>query len=395
MEGRIIMEFSYTEEQAMVRDLAAKIAGDFGDEYWQKIDEEHCHPEEFCDALVAQGILSMALPEEYGGGGTGLLDLSIAAEALAEHGVGQGAVGVLVGGPVFGGYLISGHGTKEQKEKYLPGIAKGEMWAGAYTEPDSGSNVTGITTRAELKGDHYVVTGQKMFISHMDAAKYIAIYARTSPLDPKHKTRGLSMLVGELPDPHIEYRPFKKLGARFVNTSAVFIDGMKIPRENIVGEEGNVLKAMFDVLNPERIVVAASCIGTGLLAIRKAVEFANERVIWGKQPISSYQGLQFPLAEAKVLLEAARLKVYEAAWLFDQGSPKCGMATTMAKFAASHASLYAADRAIQTLGGSGYMCEYGVERLWRDLRLNAIAPVTNEMALNTIAQYDLGMPRSF
>jgi acyl-CoA dehydrogenase len=389
------MEFGYTEEQKMMRELAAKIASDFSDEYWQEIDEEHRHPQELCDKLVAQGILGMAIPDEYGGGGTGLLDLAIASEALAEAGVGMGAIGLLVGGPVFGGCLISRHGTEEQKEKYLPGLVNGDIWAGAFTEPDAGSNVTNITTRAKLKGDHYVVTGQKMYISHMESAKHIAIYARTSPLDPAHKTRGLSILVGDLPDPHIEARPFKKLGARFVDTCAVFIDGMEIPKENIVGQEGGVLRAMFDVLNPERIIVAASAVGTGLLAIRKAVAFANERVIWGDRPISSYQGLQFPLAEAKALLEAARLKVYEAAWLYDRGSPRCAMATTIAKYTASHGSIFAADRAIQTMGGGGYMCEYGVERLWRDLRLNAIAPVTNEMALNTIAQYDLGMPRSY
>lgn len=389
------MEFGYTEEQKMMRDLAAKIAQDFRDEYWQQIDEEHRHPEELCDALVAQGILGMAIPEQYGGGGAGLLDLAIASEALAKHGVGMGGIGLLVGGPVFGGYLISRHGNREQKEKYLPGLVNGDMWAGAFTEPDAGSNVTNISTRAKLEGDHYVVTGQKMYISHMEGAKHIAIYARTSPLDPAHKTQGLSILVGDLPDPHVEARTFKKLGARFVDTCAVFIDGMIIPRENIVGDEGGVLKAMFDVLNPERIIVAASAVGTGLLAIRKAVAFANERVVWGERPISSYQGLQFPLAEAKVMLEAARLKVYEAAWLYDQQSPKCAMATTIAKYAASHGSIFAADRAIQTMGGAGYMCEYGVERLWRDLRLNAIAPVTNEMALNTIAQYDLGMPRSY
>lgn len=389
------MEFSYTDEQRMFRELAAKIAGDFGEEYWQRIDEEHCHPNEFIDALVAQGIVGMTIPEQYGGGGTGLLDLAIAAEALAKNGTGMGAAGILVGGPCFGGYLISRHGTEEQKEKYLPGLIKGDVWAGAFTEPDAGSNVTNIKTRAELKGDHYVVSGQKMFISHMDEAKYIALYVRTSPLDPAHKTRGLSILVGDLPDPHVEASPFKKLGSRFVNTYAVFIDGMEIPKENIIGEEGGVLKAMFDVLNPERIVVAALAVGTGLLAIRKAVEFANERKIWGDRPVSSYQGLQFPLAEAKVHLETAKLKVFEAAWLYDQGSPKCAMATTIGKYAASHASIFAADRAIQTMGGSGYMCEYGVERLWRDLRLNAIAPVTNEMALNTISQYALGMPRSY
>ena len=185
------MEFSYTEEQKMLRDLTAKIGNDFDDEYWQAVDEEHRHPQELCDTLVAQGILGMAIPEEYGGGGTGLLDLAIATESLAKNGVGMGAIGILVGGPVFGGYLIARHGSKEQKEKYLPGLVNGDMWAGAWTEPDAGSNVTNIKTRAELKGDHYVVTGQKMFISHMDGAKYIATLRTHLPFRPGSQDTGI------------------------------------------------------------------------------------------------------------------------------------------------------------------------------------------------------------
>ena len=173
------MEFTYTKEQEMLRKLAAEIAGDFNEEYWQKIDQEDRFPQEFWDTLAAQGILSMTMPEEYGGGGSGLLDLAIVSEALGEYGAGAGGGGLFIQGPIFGGCLISRNGTKEQKDKYFPGLVKGDVWAGAFTEPDAGSNVTNITTRAELKGDHYVVTGQKMYISNIKPAKHIAIFCRT------------------------------------------------------------------------------------------------------------------------------------------------------------------------------------------------------------------------
>ncbi len=390
------MDFGYTEEQEMLRDLCAKIAGEFNDDYWQKIDDENRFPQEFWDSLAENGILSATIPEEYGGGGTGLMELAIASEALGEFGAGNGAGGLIVNGPVFGGCLIARNGTKEQKEKYLPGLVNGDVWAGAFTEPNAGSNVSEITTRAELKGDKYIINGQKMFISNMKTAKHIAIFARTSKLNPKNKMEGTSILVGDLPDPHVEYSPFKKLGSHWMDTNAVFLDGMEIPQDNIIGEPGKIFKAMFeDVLNPERIIIAASCIGVGLNCIKKAVAFANERVIWGDKPISAYQGLQFPLAEAKIMLETARLKTYEAAWLYDKGSPKCGMASSIAKCAASNAAIYATEHAMQALGGSGYMCEYNIERHFRDVRLSRLAPVTHEMALNFIAQFDLGMPRSY
>lgn len=390
------MEFTYSKEQQMLRELGAKIAGEFNESYWDKVEEENRFPQEFWNSLAENGILGATIPEEYGGGGTGLLDLTIVSEALGEFGAGTGAGGLIVNGPIFGGCLIARNGTKEQKERFLPGLVKGDVWAGAFTEPNAGSNVTNITTSAELQGDHYVVNGQKMFISNMKTASHMAIYARTSNPDADQRTGGFSILVGALPDSHVEYRPFKKLGSHWMDTNAVFIDGMEIPKENIIGEPGKIFKAMFeDVLNPERIIVAASCVGSGLYVIRKAVEFANERRIWGDKPISSYQGLQFPLAQAKIQLETARLKTYEAAWLYDQRSKKCGMSSAIAKYAASHAANFAADRAVQTMGGSGYMCEGGVERQWRDLRLSALAPVSDEMSLNFIAQFDLGMPRSY
>ena len=181
------MDFSYTEEQEMLRDLCAKIATEFGDEYWQKIDDENRFPNEFWDSLAENGILSATIPEEYGGGGTGLMELAIASEALGEFGAGNGAGGLIVNGPVFGGCLIARNGTKEQKEKYLPGLVNGDVWAGAFTEPNAGSNVSEITTRAELKDGKYVINGQKMFISNMKTAKHMAIFARTTKLDPKNK----------------------------------------------------------------------------------------------------------------------------------------------------------------------------------------------------------------
>ena len=289
--------------------------------------------------------------------------------------------------------LIMGAGTPEQKQKYLPAIAKGQVWAGAFTEPDSGSNITNIRTEASDEGDHYAVKGQKVFISNIANAEHIAIMCRTSPYDPDHRTAGVSLMVGDLPNEKLEARPFKKMGSHFMDTNAVFFDGMKVPKENLIGEEGKGFRALYGVLNPERLAIAAGSVGTGNFLVHKAVQYAMDRSVWGA-PLATHQGLQFPLAEARIQLETARLKVLEGAWLYDQGR-ECGVQATMAKYAAAHASLYAADRAIQTLGGAGYISESGVERHWRNLRLNRIAPVTDEMTLNYIAQHDLGMPRSY
>jgi acyl-CoA dehydrogenase len=389
------MEFSLTEEQQDFRKAAQGIAERFDESYWQEIDGGERFPREFWDVLAEKGVLGMAVPEAYGGLGRSWLDHIIVAEALAEFGAGMDGAGILINGPVFGASLITRHGSEEQKKKYLPGLVKGAVWAGAFTEADSGSNVSAIRTRAELDGDHYVVDGQKMFISQVPAAKHMVILARTERLEESKKTEGVSLLTTDLPDPAVTFQPMKKMGCHFMATGSVYIEGLRVPCENVVGPADKAWAALFDVLNPERFLLAAVAVGTGMLALRKAAEYASQRTVWGKQPIGAYQGVQFPLAEAAVHLAAARLTVYQAAWLYDQHSRECGLVSAQAKYAAAHASLEAADSAIQVLGGSGYMAETGLERHWRNLRVNRIAPVSDEMTLAYLAQNMLGLPRSY
>ena len=382
----------------MLRDLAASVSRQFDESYWQAVDEQYRFPREFWETLAKHGLLGVAIPEDYGGAGRGLLDLVVVAEALAENGAGMDGGGLFVSGPVFGGCLLVRHGSEEQKRRYLPGIAQGELWAGAFTEPDAGSNVSAIATTAVLRGGRYVIKGRKVYISQMANAQHIVILARTSPLNLKQRTQGLTLFIADLPDTRVVAKPFKKMGCRFMDTNAVFIDDLEVSEENVVGkvdEAWGPLGPLFDVLNSERIILAAVAVGTGMLTLRKAVEYAKERKVWGDRPIGAYQGIQFPLAEAYMQLAAARLKVYYAAWLYDRRSPECGVASAIAKYVAAHAALQAADRAIQTLGGAGYISESGVERHWRNLRLNRIAPVTDEMTLNFVAQHALQLPRSY
>lgn len=387
------MDFSFDEDQIALAELARGLGGRMKDDYWQDIDEKSKFPIEFWNLLASHDLLGITVPEQYGGSGRGLLDISIAIEALAEGGSGMEGGGLFVGGPVFGGSLIIKHGTEKQKETYLPGLVSGDLWAGAFTEQDAGSNITMIRTQATLRGDSYFVNGQKMFISYMAHAKHLLIMARTQPYDAAHRTRGISLLLGDLPSPGAEAHPFKKMGYHCMDTNAVFFTDYEIPAENIVGKEGDAWSPLYDVLNPERIVLAAAAVGTGNLAIRRAVEYSSSREVWGR-PIGAHQALQFPLAKARTELAAARLQVFEAAWRYDQGLD-CGIQASMAKYSATHAALNAADAAIQTFGGAGYITESGIERHWRNLRLHRIAPVTDEMTLNYIGQQDLKMPRAY
>lgn len=387
------MDFDYDEDQVALRELALDVAGRVDDTYWQDVDEHHRFPREFWESLVKSELLGVSVPEAYGGSGKGLLDMAIAVEAVAEGGAGMEGGSLFVSGPVFGGCLVSRHGSPEQRQAYLPGLATGDLWAGAFTEPDSGSNITTIRTNATLSGDVYRINGQKMYISQMANANRIVVMARTSPYDAAHRTRGISLLLGDLPSPSVEAKPFRKLGNSFMDSNAVFFSDYQVPADNIIGSEGGAWKALYDVLNPERIILAAAAVGTGTLALKRAIAYAMEREVWG-QPIAAHQGLQFPLAEGRVNLAAARLQVYEAAWLYDR-ERDCGVPAAMAKYAAAHASLAVADAAIQTLGGAGYISESGVERHWRNLRLNRLSPVSDEMTLNYLAQHDLGMPRSY
>ncbi|MHB1834078.1 MAG: acyl-CoA dehydrogenase family protein, partial [Solirubrobacteraceae bacterium] len=250
-----------------------------------------------------------------------------------------------------------------------------------------------IRTNATKKDGRYVINGQKVYISQVHNSQRIVVMARTSPYDERHRTRGISLLLGDLPDDAVRAAPFKKLGNHFMDTNRVYFNDYEVPEENVVGPEGNAWGPLYDVLNPERIVLAAAAIGTGNLCIRKAVEYANERSPWG-QPIGAYQALQHPLARARIHLESAKLKVYHAATLYDQRRD-CGIAAAMAKYAAAHAALDAADWALQVYGGAGYVVDSGIERHWRNLRLYRMSPVSDEMTLNYVAQHDLGLPRSY
>lgn len=387
------MNFDLDDDQRDFREFGREFAQRTEDSYWQQVDHEHRFPREFWDGLTTAEMLGIALPEEYGGAGKGLLELAIVVDAISEGGAGMEGGSLFIAGPVFGGCLLTRHGTERQKQTYLPGLVKGNMCAGAFTEPDAGSNITAIRTKASAKADSYLVNGQKVFISLVRESQQIVVMCRTQPYDSAHRTRGISLLLGDLPSDCVQMDSFEKLGNHFMDTSVVYFNDYEVPTDNVVGKEGDAWGPLYDVLNPERIILAAAAIGTGDLCIRRAVEYAKERGPWGK-PIGSYQALQHPLARARIHLESARLKTYHAAWLYDQGRD-VGIAAAMAKYAAAHAALEAADWAIQVFGGAGYVTESGIERHWRNLRLYRMSPVSDEMTLNYLAQQDLGLPRSY
>ena len=274
------MNFDFDDDQAALREFGLELAGRTEDAYWQEVDLEYRFPKEFWDQLAEAGMLGIALPEEFGGGGKGLLELAIAVEGVAEGGGGMEAGSLFLAGPVFGGCLLERHGTQAQKEAYLPGLASGQMCAGAFTEPESGSNITAIKTRAELRGDRYVINGQKVYISLVQQSQRIVVMARTQPYDPEHRTRGISLLLGELPSDAVRTAPFKKLGNHFMDTNRVYFSDYEVPAENVVGEEGNAWGPLYDVLNPERIILGAAAVGD-----REPLHPARRRVREGAEPV--------------------------------------------------------------------------------------------------------------
>jgi acyl-CoA dehydrogenase len=390
------VDFSLSPEQLSLIEKVKSVASRFPETYWQGIVGEERFPREYWDAVVDESLLGLPIPKEYGGGGGELFDTVLAAEHVARAGCGMSGSIPLILGPIFGGVLIAAHGTAEQRQRYLPGIVAGEIWSGAFSEAHSGANVTAINTRAEQVGDGFRLHGEKKYIGVVEVAQHMAVLARVDGFPKVRRTDGLSLFVVDLPNADLSSERLDKLGTRYVDTNRVVLDGVAVGEGDLIGELGHGWDLMFDVLNAERIIVAAAAIGTGLLAIDLAVAYANQREVWAEgEVIGSYQGLQFPLAEAKARLEAARLKVYEAAWLFDRSDERCGVATATARYVALESSLYAADRAIQTFGSAGYLTETAVERHWRDLRLFRLAPISDEMVLAYIAQYDLGLPRSY
>ncbi len=390
------MDFRLTEEQNMMAKTARQIGERFGLDYWRRQDEAKAFPREFWKAVCAAGLCGVALPEEHGGAGLGMQEMALIIENLAA-GAGGSTVGQLfMVNPIFGGVSISRFGTPAMKADLLPKIISGEInCCMALTEPDAGSNTLEIKTFAHADGRGWRLNGNKIWITGVpDAAKMLVVARTTKLAEGGRRTAGLSMFMIDVDRAGLTHQAIAKVGTNTLASSNVFFDNVRIEPEELVGTLDGGWKELLDVLNTERIVTTAGLVGTGELALRLAVDYANQRKVFGSTPISAYQGLQFPLAQCHAEIESARLMNYKAAANFDAGLPY-GSEANIAKLLAAQAVSRATERSMQTMGGMGFAKECHVERLWRDCRLFRFAPISEEMVLNYIAVHDLGMPRSY
>ncbi len=390
------MDFQLTDEQKMIADTARKVGEKFGLEYWRDHDKRKAFPQDFWKATCEAGIGGVALPEEFGGSGLGMLEMALAIENLARGGGGSTIGQLFMLNPIFGGVSIARYGTDEMKRKYLPPLIAGDLiCCMALTEPDAGTNTLEITSFARADGDGWKLNGKKHWITGALSSGIMLIVCRTKKIEEvKRKTEGISLFLIDTNRKGVSLGRIDKLGTNTLDSSTVFFDDVRLEQSDLIGSLDGGWPQLLDVLNTERIVTTAGLCGTVDLAIRLAVDFANERRVFGKTPISAYQAIQFPLAQAHAEIGCARLMNYQAAVLCDQDQP-FGTESNMAKLIASQACDKATIQAMQTLGGMGYAGEYHLERLWRDQRLFRFAPVSEEMILNFIAQHNLGMPRSY
>lgn len=388
------MDFELTEDQVTIRDAVAELAAKFNDQYWQEKDEKHEFPREFYDAFAEGGWLGITTPEEYGGHGYGITEASIILEEVAASGAGMnGASSMHLS--IFGMHPVIVHGSEELKKRTLPRIVSGDLHVCfGVTEPGAGLDTTKITTFAKRDGDKYVVNGRKVWISKAVESEKILLLTRTQKFDESpRKTDGMTLFLTDLDRSKVDIRPIKKMGRNAVTSNELFIDGLEIPVEDRVGEEGKGFTYILDGLNPERCLVAAEALGIGRAAMRAAVRYGNDREVFGRQ-IGKNQGIQFPLADSLARLDAAELMLRKATWLYDNGKP-CGREANTAKYLCADAGFDAADRALQTHGGMGYSEEYNVARYFREARLTRIAPISQEMILNYLGSHVLGLPRSY
>jgi alkylation response protein AidB-like acyl-CoA dehydrogenase len=387
------MDFNETSEHQMLREAVRKIASDFGHDYFVGKARANERAHELWDAVARGGFLGVNIPEEYGGGGMGLLELSMVGEELAAGGC---PLLLMVVSPAICGSIIARHGTEEQKRQWLPKIAGAEdpSWkmAFAITEPDAGSNSHNISTVATRDGDEYRLRGTKYYISGVDEAGAMLVVARTG-VDEGSGRGKLSLFIVDCDAPGLERTVIPVEIVAPEKQYTLFFDDVRVPAHRLVGAEHEGLRQVFSGLNPERIMGAAQGNGIGRYALEKASAYAVERQVWGV-PIGMHQGLAHPLAMAKIELDLARLMTTKAAWLYDTGGD-AGEAANMAKYASAEASLHALDQAIQTHGGNGFATEYGLATMWGIARLFRTAPVSREMVLNFIAQHSLGLPKSY
>ena len=381
------------EDYPELRDAVRRICSDFPPEYWRKLDDERGYPTEFVQAMTAAGFLGALIPEEYGGSGLPLRAAAVVLEEVNASGC--------TASPAHAQMYIMGtllrHGSEEQKRRYLPKIASGELRLQAFgvTEPTTGSDTTQLKTRAERRGNVYLVNGQKVWTSRALHSDLMLLLARTTPVDQvKRRTEGLSTFLVDLRQARgkgVEIKPIRALINH--NTTEVFFDNLEVPAENLIGEEGQGFRYILDGMNAERILVASECIGDGRWLLKKGVAYANERKVFGR-PIGQNQGVQFPLARAYAELEAADMIARRAAALFQAGKP-CGPDANMAKLLASEATWHGAEAAMQTHGGFGFAQEYDIERKWREARIYQTAPISTNLILAYIGQHVLGLPRSY
>ncbi|MGH7933894.1 MAG: acyl-CoA dehydrogenase family protein [Candidatus Binataceae bacterium] len=387
------MDFELTDaQQEIVRGVQA-LCQRFQDDYWRDKDARHEFPHEFYKAVAEAGFLGIAIPEEYGGSGLGITEAALVMREVAYAGAMNAASSIHLS--IFGLTPLVVHGTEEIKRRYLPRVISGELHvAFAVTEPDAGNDITHIKTFARREGDNYIINGRKVFTTKAQEAHKMLLLTRTTPLDQvTKKTDGMTLFFADLDRDAIEVRELLKLGRHAVDTNMLFIDNLKVSAADVVGQEGRGFHTLLDGLNPERILIAAEAIGIGRAAVDRAVRYAKERIVFGR-PIGQNQAIAHPLADAYSKLEVAELMMMKAAWLFDHRHP-CGPEANIAKLRGADAGMEACDRAVQTLGGYGYMREYDVERYFRECRMLKIAPVSQEMVLNTISEHVLHLPRSY
>jgi alkylation response protein AidB-like acyl-CoA dehydrogenase len=389
------MDFALSEAQIEIRRQVTALARDFDWGYWREKDRKAEYPAEFVQAFADAGWLGLAIPEAYGGAGLGVTEAVLMLEAICASGAGlSGASPVHFA--VFPPMPIIRHGAEGLRRRILPEIARGRLsLAFGVTEPNAGTDTSRIETRARRDGAGWIVSGRKVWTSNARRSQKMLLLARTAPAEAAGARRldGLTLFVADLDPRAVEIREIEKLGRAAVDSNELIIDGLRIADEDVVGEVGRGFYHLLDSLNPERILVAGEAVGIGRVALERAAAYARERVVFGR-PIGQNQAVAHPLALAWARLEGAWQQTLRAAWLFDRGEA-CGAEANAAKILAADAGFEAADAALQTFGGFGYAKEFDVERLWREVRLYKIAPVSQQMALNYLAERVLGLPKSY
>lgn len=379
-------------QTAAIVDAVGRICDRFEDAYWLACDTEHRFPEAFVKAMAEGGFLGIAMPQEFGGSGLGVTEAAAMMHRIASSGAGMAGVSA-VHVNIFGPHPVAVFGTEVQKQRMLTPLIKGETrCCFGVTEPDAGLDTASIKTRAERQGDGWVVNGRKMWTTTAQTASHILLLARTSAPGRK-PSDGLSLFYTPLDRARIEVREIAKMGRHAVDTNMLFIDNLVVPADDLIGEEGKGFDYLLHAFNPERILIAAEAVGIGQDALRRAARYARERVVFGR-PIGQNQAIQHPLARSWAELEAAWLMTMKAAALYDSGAA-CGLEANAAKYLAAEAAYRACENAVMTHGGMGYAREFHVERLFREVLIARIAPVSREMILNFIAEKALGLPKSY